>query len=349
MIWVSSVLASTVCISAIVLSIQRGLYHKRQIAQEEGSISLSEKISHIKEDYKRDLSVPYADTNRITRITYFTLLLTTLAAFDLKADVDHVKDRSDGIYYIASSLIVFISWLYACVLAILSRRYRLPNTWGWILNVHLFVIFVAAWSFTLYRFWQIMVIASPSMGWIESLPFVLPVILIFDLIYVTGTTKQGPPFLDEDDRQVCNVNVDSIIGQLFFQWTTPIINNVAAKGADVTDIDLPPLTSGYRAHNIFYTFGETRGKGSLFYRILKGNSAPIIAQVTIALATSIMYYAPAFFMNRLLQYLQDVSDGILVENGMKHGALIVIGMGVSILVLGVLVGQLWYYGNYFLI
>ncbi|KAL0568610.1 hypothetical protein ABG067_009504, partial [Albugo candida] len=80
-------------------------------------------------------------------------------------------------------------------------------------------------------------------------------------------------------------------------------------------------------------FGETRGKGSLFYRLLKGNSKALAAQIGLSLISAVLYYAPAFFMNRLLQYLQDVSEGKPVENGTKYGALMVIGMGVSILVL----------------
>ncbi|CAO3630134.1 unnamed protein product [Mucor hiemalis] len=248
-------------------------------------------------------------------------------------------------YYIASSVCVFVSWLYAFILALVSRRYRLPNAWGWVLNVHLFIIYSVAWTFSLYRFWQIIIIASPNMGWIESLPYLLPVIFTTDLVYVTGGVKQGPPFLDENDRQVCNVDVESIFGQLIFEWVTPVVKGIARKGAEVTDADLPVLTSGYRAHNIFYSFGETRGESSLFLRLIKANQFAFTAQVLLSIVSSFLYYAPAFFMNRLLQYLQDLSQGIYIENGPKYGALIVMGMGASILVLGILVGQLWYYAS----
>lgn len=349
-IWPSGSLAITVCVSAIVLSIQRGLYHKRLLQQEEtGAISLStddNQAPPLQTDYKRDLSVPFADTNRITRITYCTLLLATLAAFDLHADVTHVsKDKPLGLYYIIASILVLVSWLYASVLALVSRRYPLPNAWGWILNVHLCIVYSVAWIFSIYRFWQAVIIGTPEMGWFECMPFLLPVLLGLDLIYVTITIKQGPPFLDEKDRQVCNVNVDSILGQLYFFWATKVVRQVANKETEVTDDDLPPLTPNYRAQNIFYIFGATRGKGSLLYRLYKANASAINAQVLLAFLASGLYYAPAFFMNRVLQFLQDMSEGTYYEHAMQYGALMVIGMGLSIVALGVVVGQLWYYGN----
>ena len=342
-IWVSSGLASIVGISAIVLSIQRGLYHKRQLAQEEGSISLSNTLSHIKDDYKRDPSVPFDDSNRLTRITYCTSFLTVLAALDLQTAVELVKDQRADVYHIISSVIVFVAWLYASVLALLSRRYRLPNTWGWVLNCHLFTIYCFACLYALYQFWTMVILPSSAMNWLSCLPYLLFVLFSIDLVFVTGTANQGPPFLDEHGRQVCNVNVSSIIGHIIFQWTTPIVNNIVSKGAEVTDADLPPLPPAFRAHNIFYIFGESRGKNSLIVRLIKGNAFAFALQVFYCTIAAGLYYAPAFFMNRLLQYLQDLSDGKPVEHGVKYGVLVVIGMGAAILLLSFVNGQVWYY------
>lgn len=343
--WVSGSLPIVTCISAITLSIQRGLYHKCQL-QEEGSIFLSNGIRQpFQTDQKRDLSVPFDDRNRITRITYCTLMLTMLSAMDLYANVAHVKNEPDDIYLIASATYVFISWLYASVLVITSRRYRLPNAWGWILNVHLCVIYTVALVFSLYQFWLDVITKSPDMGWLKCLSFILPILLCLDLVYVTVTMKQGPPFLDEKDRPVCNINVDSIFGRLSFSWVTKVVRVVSKKKGDMSDNDLPVLTPEFRAHNIFYVFGASRGKNSLLYRVCKANSADIITQVILAIIASGLYYAPAFFMNRLLQLLQDMSNGVHYEDAMKYGTLILIGMGVSIVILGMVTGQLWYYGK----
>lgn len=343
--WVSVSLPAVASISALILSIQRGLYHKRQ-QQEEGGISLStDERLPLQTDYKRDLSVPFDDTNRITRITYCSLLLATLSALNLYVNVTHFKNDPENIHLIASSTGIFISWLYASVLAVTSRHYRLPNAWGWVLNVHLCIFYTIAFCFSVYQFCMDAIIKSPQMGWLDCLPLLLPVLLGFDLVYVTATMKQGPPFLDEKDRPVCNINVDSIFGKLSFNWVTNVVRIVSKKKGEMTDQDLPVLTPEFRAHNIFYIFGASRGTGSLFYRLCKANAPDIAIQVSLAITASFLYYAPAFFMNRLLQLLQDVSNGVYYEDVMIYGTLIVIGMGVSIVILGAITGQLWYHGK----
>ncbi|KAG2235405.1 hypothetical protein INT48_005755 [Thamnidium elegans] len=341
-IWFSGIPAVIVCISAVTLSIQRGLYHKGQ--QEEGGISLSSP-TRIKKDEKRDLSVPYADTSRITRITYCTLLLATLAACDLYTHVSQIKYKPLGIYSVACYTSIFVAWLYASVLALVSRGYRLPNVWGWILNVHLCIIYIATLVSSMYRFWQAVIVENPQMAWMQCLFYLLPVLLGIDLVYVTGTVKQGPPFLDEKGRQVCNINIDSIFGRLYFSWCTNVVNSVSAKKGDFTDDDLPSLTPMFRAHNIFYTFGSTRDKGSLLYRLLKSNMVTVTIQVVLACVSSGLYYAPAFFMNRLLQLLQDLSNGVHYEHPVKYGSMIVFGMGTTVIILGTVVGQLWFYAS----
>jgi hypothetical protein len=176
------------------------------------------------------------------------------------------------------------------------------------------------------------------------LPFILPVLLGFDLIYVTSTTKQGPPFLDENNRQVCNINVESIIGYLYLTWCSNIVSVVSKKKADLVDKDLPVMTAEFRAHNIFYTFGLTRGK-NLVTRLIIANKSTITLQFLLSVVASALYYAPAFFMNRLLQFLQDYNNGVYFEHPMQYAILIVIGMGVSIVVLGIFVSQQWYFGK----
>jgi hypothetical protein len=299
---------------------------------------------HLKKDTKRDLSVPYADTNRSTRITCCTLLLATLAAFNLQANVKLAQEDETGVWHITSSVFMFASWLYASVLALLSCRYRLPNTWGWTLNVHLCIIYSVAWIVSLYRFCLVVFIQSPEISWLACLPFILPVLLGFDLIYVTSTTKQGPPFLDENNRQVCNINVESIIGYLYLTWCSNIVSVVSKKKADLVDKDLPVMTAEFRAHNIFYTFGLTRGK-NLVTRLIIANKSTITLQFLLSVVASALYYAPAFFMNRLLQFLQDYNNGVYFEHPMQYAILIVIGMGVSIVVLGIFVSQQWYFGK----
>lgn len=338
--WYSGALVITTCVSAFVLSVQRGLYHKR-IQLEDNPIQ-----HHLKLDVKRSPHVPYADSNRLNRITYLTAFLAVLAALDLKADVEHQQQQQHqqeaDMWYISSSVFVFVSWLYALVLALMSRRYQLPNRWGWVLNVHLCILYCVAWIVSVYKLW--LATSLQTLSWVQCLPYLLPVILGLDLVFVTTTVKQGPPFLDQHGREVCNINVESIIGILYMNWCTKVVQVVSEKKAQVEDKDLPTMTPSFRAHNLFYTFGATRGD-NLILRLIKGNSGAIIMQVGLSVFAAILYYAPAFFMNRLLQFLQDYNDGIDFEHPVQYGVLIVLGMGVSIIALGILVGQQWYFGE----
>ncbi|KAL0136787.1 P-loop containing nucleoside triphosphate hydrolase protein [Mucor lusitanicus] len=311
-VWYSGALVITACASALVLSVQRGLYHKR-IQLEDNPIE-----HHLKLDVKRSPHVPYADANRLNRITYLTALLTVLAALDLKADVEQQQQQQQqeaNMWYISSSVFIFVSWLYALVLALMSRRYQLPNRWGWVLNVHLCILYCVAWVVSVYKLW--LAASLQDLSWIQCLPYLLPVILGLDLAFVTMTVKQGPPFLDEHDREVCNINVESIFGLLYMNWCTKVVQIVSDKKAHVSDKDLPTMTPSFRAHNLFYTFGASRGD-NLILRLIKGNSEAIIMQVGLSLFAS---------------------------HPVQYGVLIVLGMGVSIVALGIFVGQQWYYAS----
>jgi hypothetical protein len=336
-VWFSGSLAFTACASAFILSIQKGLQHKGIRLEEDSNSS-----SQVKDDYKRDTSVPYADTNRLTRITCCTLLLAALSAIDF---FDNVQTNNQNMWHITCSIFIFISWLYASVLALTSRRFELPNQWGWTLNVHLFVLYLMGWVVSIYQFYEIVLIQHPNMDWIHCLPYILKVVLGFDLVYVTATVKQGPPFLDENDRQVCNVNVESIIGILFLNWCSSVVNISAAKKNELVDKDLPVLTPKYRAINLLRIFNLSRGQ-NLIWRLIQANRFAFITQISLTIPTSGLYYIPIFLMNRLLQFLQDYNNGVHFDYPILQGITIVIGMGVSIIVLGFFLNQQWYYGGF---
>ncbi|GAN04018.1 multidrug resistance-associated ABC transporter [Mucor ambiguus] len=339
-VWYSGALVITACVSALVLSVQRGLYHKR-IQLEDNTIE-----HHLKLDVKRSPHVPYADSNRLNRITYLTALLTLVAALNLKTDVEQQQQQQQqqqvDMWAISSSAFIFVSWLYALVLALMSRRYQLPSRWGWVMNVHLCIFYSVAWIVSVYTLWQIA--SLQDLSWIQCLPYLLPAMLGLDLVFVTMTVKQGPPFLDEHGREVCNINVESIWGILYMNWCTKVVQVVSDKKAQLSDKDLPTLTPSFRAHNLFYTLGSSRGD-NLILRLIKGNSGAMIMQVGLSFFASVLYYAPAFFMNRLLQFLQDYNDGVDFEHPVQYGVLIVLGMGASIVVLGIFVSQQWYYAS----
>jgi hypothetical protein len=236
----------------------------------------------------------------------------------------------------------FISWLYAFVLVLVSRHHRFPSEWGWILNVHLCIFYCMSWCIAIYDLYEAYVV-NPNDTWLHMLPTVLAILLGTDLVYTTATVPRGAPFVDENGKQVAAINVASIFSFLYFSWITPLIH-LAYKKKKLTDDDLPTLPPLFRGRNLYYLFGATRGK-SLLKRIYLTNKKAIIIQVVLAIVSSLAYYIPAYFVNRLLVLIQNM-NGKEDDVSIRRGFVIVVSLGATIFILGLVVGQLWYYGKY---
>ncbi|KAI8084874.1 P-loop containing nucleoside triphosphate hydrolase protein [Halteromyces radiatus] len=339
-LWLSSGLAITTCLSALILSIQRGFYNKIQLPLEDGNDQVT-----VKYDQDRDPNVPFADTDRIPRILFGTSMLTLLSIYGLYSQVltfdKHVNDQQ-SVYGILSSTFILITWLYALALTIVSRRYQFPSQWGFVLNVHLCIIYFVAWFISLHDIWTAFT-TNPGMPWLNSLPLVLQFLLLTDMVYTTATTDRGAPFVDENGKSVTAIDVSSIWSYLTFSWVTPLVHLAYSK-QKLTDDDLPTLPPIFRGRNLFYIFGEHRDS-SLLLRIYLANRTAIHAQIVLAFVSSFFYYAPAYFVNQLLILIQDIGSGKAGDDAMSHGILIIAGLGASVVVVSLIVAQLWYFAG----
>lgn len=333
-VWLASGQAATACGSALVLSLQRAYDHKTKRRQpEEGN------HDHLHHDRDRDLSVPFADYDRPVRLAIETTVLTALSALNLY-NCTQPFEKGQELSILASAL-VFVSWLYTSALAWTVRRFRLPNDWGFILNVHLCVVYLGAFINTVYEFYEYVQTAE-SLSWIRGVPLLISILMVFDLLYTTATTQRGQPFLDEKGRQVCGVNVSSVLGFLYFTWISPLVD-VAYRKKKLHDDDLPTLPPLYRGYNLYYIFARHRER-SLMYRVLRANLTALVLQIIMAIVSSLLYYVPTYFVNRILYLIQDVASGRRSSDDISDAYLNVLGQGLSIIVLGIIVGQLWYWG-----
>jgi hypothetical protein len=332
-IWLSGALAAVACTSALILTFQRVHLHKTQ----------KKDPAPLHFDQNRDLTAPFADTQRLTRVTFGTLVITLLTGLAFY-DIVLAQQPEDDILPIMARCMMLLSWLYATVLALVSRRYRFPNSWGWILNVHLFFFYLASYCIFIFDLYQA-AIHQPDATWKSMLPLVLCFLIDTDLIYTTATVQRGQPFVDEKGKTVIGIDVSSIFSFFFFDWVTPLIQ-LAFKKKTLSDDDLPTLTPLFRGYNLYYVFGDSRGK-SLMKRIFLSNRFAIIVQVILAIITSLGYYIPAYFVNQLLQLIQNMR-GHADKESLRQGYLIVAFLGITICILGLAVGQLWYYGNVFI-
>ncbi|KAL7329109.1 hypothetical protein PS15p_207267 [Mucor circinelloides] len=325
--WLSGSLALVTCGSAFVLSLQRTYLHKSQQMDRAPLVF----------DTKRDTSVPVADDDaRFVRLTFGTLTLTLLSALDFYHAV--MQQQTSDWWITASACAQFVAWLYASVLVLVARRHRFPSEWGWIINVHLCIFYTMIWCIAVYDVYDAYVI-NPSDNWIHMLPRLLALILGSDLVFTTATTPRGAPFVDEHGRQVAAIDVASIYSFLYFSWVTPLIN-LAYKNKKLTDEDLPTLPPLYRGHNLYRLFGKTRGN-SLLRRIYLVNREQVVIQIVLAILLSSSYFAPAFFVNRLLTLIQDM-HGHGDDASIRKGFVIVACLGATVMISGLLMGRLWY-------
>lgn len=343
-LWLAVGVISTACVSALTISIQRAYDHKTRNRQTESGPD----PSPLHFDRKRDSSVPFSDVDRVPRLCFETAIITAISIYNLYLCVQALSDNSNGsqqqqqqaLYDVLGAAFVLAAWVYALALALTSQRYRLPNDWGFVINVHLCIVYFASWCYcgwALYDTWR----ANPT--WSNGVPKLVCFLFTCDLLYVTATIKRGAPFLDENDHIVSSVNVSSAFGFLFFTWIRPLVKH-AYKVRKLDDNDLPTLPPIYRGYNLFYIFGESRGH-KLLRRIWDANRVAIILQVVLALISSVLYYVPHFYTNRLLKLIQDMGEGHRLENGVEEGFMIVIQQGISFVLLGLNIGQLWYWGK----
>ncbi|KAI8646442.1 P-loop containing nucleoside triphosphate hydrolase protein [Parasitella parasitica] len=351
-IWSAAVLAGTACLGSIVLSVQRRFHHHSAGIRLEEDLSTTR--SPLKYDHLRDYTVPFADDTRLTRVLFGTIVMTALKVYDFYDASSRLLhgNRSDGaVYNIICISLVCVSWFYILALAIVSRHYQLPNKWGFVLNIHLFVYYMTSLCVSLYCLWDAFRVHHSQLTLAQGLPLVLDILFSLDLFYTTGSIEQGPPHLDVDGDNddykdgkpapVAGITVASIFSLLYFNWGTPIVLGVYNNAQNIRLPSLPPT---YRGHNLYYMFGARRDR-SLVYRLIHANMTALILQSITTAISAALYYGPAYFLNKLLNLIQDIDSGKQDEFYLIKGLMIVSGLSLSLMVLSIVVGQLYYWGS----
>lgn len=134
------------------------------------------------------------------------------------------------------------------------------------------------------------------------------------------------------------------MGILYFHWMTSIVDNINAKGSKLSDEDLPSLTTENRPYNMFYIFGESRGKGVL-KRIYLGNQYVLNLQIFFALVNPFLNFGSPFFFNRLLNIIQEITSGNEDKRLIIKGLGCIFGMSTFIIATNIVIGQLWFFGK----
>ncbi|KAI8065793.1 P-loop containing nucleoside triphosphate hydrolase protein [Gongronella butleri] len=332
-VWLSSYLAVTAGLSAMALSIQRAYYHKIQLNEQE-----DDQEPLIKFDEQRDLSVPFSDAGRLPRITFGTAVVLLWSAWTVYTRATGQKSVDD----VLAAALALIAWVYAMAIVLVARGYPLPSQWGFALNVHLNIFYWIAWLIGIHTLW-VASYAQRDASWLSLLPAIVQFGLLTDMVYTTLTAERGPPFIDDNGRRVLSVHVSSIWSYLTFQYVAPFIE-FAYNKQKLEEDDLLQLPPEFRARNLFYIFGRFR-ESSLVYRLYRANRYAVIAQVLLVLVCSGLFYAPAFFINRLLTLIQDISHGAPIEETTRRGIVVTVGLSVAIMAICLFNSQLWYFSG----
>jgi hypothetical protein len=297
----NSVLTGTVLgASIIALSIQREIE------------SRSKDIAHglVIENDKADPHQAFSDSERQKRLLPSTLVIVAwnvgLLIFESQGVNQEDPAANVPMAELIQRLCLVVGWLYALVLAVLCRHYRLPNKWGWTLNVHLCTFYFVTFLGSTYSIGRSLLLPND----VESI-YVVVMFSIWmvhaDLLFVTATTRQGPPDIDIDGRRVQSVTSCSIFDRLTYLWVYSVIK-LAQIGRELEDEDLPTLPKRNRTSVIFQKMRQSRGL-KIARRLIHVNALPITIQLTAATVASVLRYAPPYMMNLILILLTSMENG----------------------------------------
>ncbi|CAO3650129.1 unnamed protein product [Cunninghamella blakesleeana] len=329
-------LGITTCISAIILFLPFGYFHIIKSTKKDIENEL------IKHDQERDLKVPFSDIHRIPRLIFGTLILFFISIYSLYDQVrifNNNNHNEDLIQNIIAAAIVLTSWLYVLILTFISKKHQLPNQRGFIINIHLCIIYIVGFIISIYNTW-ILVTTQPNMAWLNAFPMTLCLLFTGDLVYTTITAPRGAPFIDSTGRSVASSSVSSIWSFLMFVWIAPLAH-LANKKNDLTIDDLPVLSPQYRSFYMFHIVSKYF-HSTLIHRIYHTNRLTIFLQVILSICLALLSFAPSYFINQILTLIQDVSPGKKNDHFTENNILILAGFGVSMIALNVIKNHIAY-------
>lgn len=302
----SAVLTSIILgASTIALSIQSAIERR----------SKEELVGLDVEDDTSDVCHPFSDSERQKRLVPLTLIIAAWNLGILLFECQHTHQGDPAVDTPTVRLIqlacLVLGWLYALALAILSCNYRLPNKWGWTLNVHLCVFYLVTFLGSSYSLGRLFLLPSDATSLYKVTAFSVWMIH-FDLLFVTSTTRRGPLSLDKDGRPVQTVTTCSVLDIVTYLWVYSIVN-IAQVDRHLEDEDLPALPKRNRARVLFQKMKQSR-RMLIVKRLILVNALPITAQFTAATVASALRYAPPYMMNQILLLLTSMEKGETERN-----------------------------------
>ncbi|KAM0789106.1 hypothetical protein ACM66B_003161 [Microbotryomycetes sp. NB124-2] len=137
---------------------------------------------------------------------------------------------------------------------------------------------------------------------------------------------------------------------LLFSWLDPVLK-LGSQLESLTQEDLPTLGANDRAPTVFGQIAVTTDEGcprfmnGLLYRILKVNKRLFIVQSVLAGTDAFLYYLPAFFLQKLVAFLEVSADDGESRKSYAWGYVFCLGLLVSYLLEALVGNMLWFVSN----
>ncbi|KAF8549145.1 P-loop containing nucleoside triphosphate hydrolase protein [Imleria badia] len=192
-------------------------------------------------------------------------------------------------------------------------------------------------------------------------------VLYFIVTVVVFTIPMGPPLhypsetlysekvikaaTNRDKDNVCGVVGTSVWGYLLFNYTTKVV--MLGYTSESLEIgDLPVVPAGMRGTYLYTSMRRTIrnvkwslrwwrprvGSGwELAYRLLRVNTLPLTALVSLAAVSACLFYTPPLFLRQVVMYLESDPN----REDRSWGWFYLAGMVFSTAFVDILTGQLW--------
>lgn len=175
---------------------------------------------------------------------------------------------------------------------------------------------------------------------------------------------------DKHRANVSGVIEASVLSILLFGWVTPVVRNGSTKDQLELD-DLPHLDASFRTVNLYRKFRSAvkasvekhqaknqstsaamgnpprdglgyapRIFNRLLWRVLVVNKKAFIMNCTLAFVTATLYYLPAFFLQKVVSYLEVSNEG--KQQNRALGFAYCFGLLLALLLDAITTSALWY-------
>ncbi|KAK4052550.1 hypothetical protein OIO90_004318 [Microbotryomycetes sp. JL221] len=156
---------------------------------------------------------------------------------------------------------------------------------------------------------------------------------------------------DTDKVQVTSYTTCSPLSFVLFSWLDPVLK-LGSTLESLSQEDLPTLGINDRAPTVFAKMAKTTEKGcprwmnGLLFRVLKVNKVLFMWQGLLAGTDAFLYYLPAFFLQRLVAFLEVPNDSDeRSKQPMAWGYVYCLGLLVSYLLEALVGNMLWFVSN----